>query len=146
VKSLIKDAKIITVGDYASGTSDRKLPSAGLDCKGYTKLAIIIKWAAIAAGAVTSVKLQHSDTTTDGDFADVATTAQTIADDYDNKITVIEALALTKRYYRILIDKDAANATAESAIGVLHGADVMPVTKPSEVAAELVVNPVSGTA
>lgn len=146
IKSILKDCKIITVGDYASASADRKLPTAGLDCNGFTKLCIIIKWATIAAGAVTSVKLQHSDTTTDGDFADVATSAQTIADDYDNKITVIEALFLTKRYYRILIDKDAANNTAESAVALLHGVDKFPVTQPAEVAGELIINPTSGTA
>jgi hypothetical protein len=146
LKALTKDCKIITAADYASGTADVKGPTAGIDVSGFTAIAFIVKWAAIAAGAVTSIKLQHSDTTTDGDFADVATSAQTVADDADNKIHVIEALQLTKKYYRLYIDKDAANAVAGSAIAILHGTQKFPVTQPSEVASELIVVPTSGTA
>lgn len=148
IKSLIKDVAWVTAGDYASASADRKLPLTGVDTKNFTGIFFLIKWATIAAGAVTSVKLQHSDTTTDGDFVDVATSAQAVADSDDNKITLIEALALTKRYYRILIDKDAANATAESVVAGLTGAHKLPVTQASEVlfGGELIINPTTGTA
>lgn len=146
LKSVLKDCKVITALDYASGSADRKGPTAGIDLSGFTGIAFIIKWATIAASAVTSVKVQHSDTTTDGDFADLATSAQTIADDYDNKITVIEVQAPLKRYIRLYVDKDATNATAESAVAVLTGAQKLPVTQPAEVAGELMVSPASGTA
>lgn len=147
IKSLLKDVSWVTAGDYASAAADRKLPLTGVDTKNFTGIFFLIKWATIAVGAVTSVKLQHSDTTTDGDFTDVATSLQAVVDSDDNKITIIEALELTKRYYRILIDKDAVNATAESAVAGLTGAHKLPVSQASEVlfGGELITNPQTGT-
>lgn len=53
--------------DYAATTK-----GAAVDLQGFNSAAIIVQSGVITAAGVYDVKLQESDTTTDGDFTDVA--------------------------------------------------------------------------
>lgn len=146
VKSIFKDCKMVPAADYASGTTDVKGPTAGVDTKGFDTIEFVLHVAAVATGATTSVKLQHSDDTTDGNFADIAGTSQTIADDDDNQLFVLSLEKPVKRYVRLYIDKDATNAVGASAVAYLSNAETKPVTQPTGVQGEFFVSPASGTA
>lgn len=146
MKSLLKDCKIVRAGNYASGTTDVKAPLLGVDTTGGGPVSFLVDLATIAAGAVTTVKLQHSDDTTDGNFADIAGTAQTVAADDDNGYKVLELLEPSKKYVRCYIDKDGANAVGASVTAILWNAGSAPAVQPSGVAGELHVAAVSGTA
>lgn len=104
---------------YASGSADRE--GAVIDTKGYAGVLILVHFATIAAGAVTSIKAQQGAAADLSDAADLAGTAQSIADDDDDKVFWID-LKASERYVRVVVDKDATNATAESAVAVLYGA------------------------
>ena len=146
VKTIFKDCKIVTAGTYATGTADVKLPTTGVDTKGYDVAEFVLHLATIAAGAVTTAKVQQSDDTTDGNFSDLEGTSQTIADDDDNGVKIFTIVKPTKRYLRLYVDKDASNAVGASALCYLHGAEIKPVTQASDVAGELHVTPAEGTA
>ncbi len=143
--NLGKNAKISSALDYASGSADRN--GAILDMQGYEGVLMIVKFAAIAAGAVTSIKAQQDTASGGGTMADLAGTGISVAADDDNQIFVIDLYKPTERYVRLVIDKDAANATAESAIYVQYESRKEANNNVTDaVTYELHVSPAEGTA
>ena len=130
VQSFAKDVKIVPCLSYVSASTDRN--SEVIDTAGYDKCTIVVHFAAIATNAVTQMYLAHADAASDENTltsgANVATSAQTIADSDDNKVKYMEFIP-TKRYYQLTMDKDATNACAESAIAYLYRAQNVPVTQ-----------------
>jgi hypothetical protein len=122
----ITDVKITTALDYVSGTADRN--GAILDMADYRGVLMIVKFATIAPGATTSVKAQQDTAVGGGTMADLLGTGITVVDDDDNQIFVIDLYEPAERYVRLVVDKDAANATGESAVYVQYGSRKRPVT------------------
>jgi hypothetical protein len=123
--------RMVPILSYASGTADRT--STVIDTKGFDAFCVVTHLAAIAAGAVTNIYLQHADAATDNNTltsgADVVGTSITVADDDDNELKYIDVRKTTKRYYQLVVNKDATNAVAESAAVYLYGAHELPVTQ-----------------
>lgn len=144
--NLSADVKVTTALDYASGSADRN--GVTLDMLGYEGVLIIVKFATIATGAVTAIKAQQGAASNLSDAADLAGTGRAVADDDDNQIFQIDIFKPTERYVRLVIDKDASNATAESAIYIQYGAHKLPVSNnvTDAVTTELHVSPAEGTA
>lgn len=138
--------KISTALDYASGTADRN--GTILDMKGFEAVMIIVKMATIAAGATTSMKVQQGADSDLSDAADLEGSAITIADDDDDQIFICDLVKPTERYVRVVMDKDAANATAESAVYAQYDPREKPVTQTvaDEVTYERLISPDEGTA
>lgn len=151
------DIRIVPILTYASGTSDRT--SAVIDTKGYDGFFIAVHYTAIAAGAVLDHYLQHADaasnSTTLTSGADVAGTSLTVAEDQDNTVKYIDVKSPVKRFYQLVINNDATNATAQSAVAYLYrNSSQAPVTHATgsgtsegsaAVAGEQFVSPISGT-
>lgn len=142
--NIYDDAEVVDVLDYASGTADRN--GATIDTQGFEGVAFIVKFATIASSAVTSIKAQSGDASNMSDAADLEGTAQSIADDDDNQVFVIDVKRPKERYVRLVVDKDGTNACAESAVAILYGAQTKPTTKDSDVNGESFVSPAEGTA
>lgn len=132
MRSLVKDTKLVTAAEYASGTATTKCPATGIDTNGFDSACFILALAAIATGAATSFKIQESDTAVDdAGFTDITgATAATIADDDDGQNRRVEVKP-TKRYVRALLTKDAANAVGATVLCQLFNADEVPVTQPA---------------
>jgi hypothetical protein len=146
IKNLSAEAKISKALAYASANADRT--GAILDMKGFEGVLMVVQFAVIAAGAATTIKAQQDDAVGGGTMADLLGTGQTVADDDDDQIFIIDLVKPLKRYVRLYIDKDAANATAESAIYIQYGARTEPVvqTVANLVTYERHVSPAEGTA
>lgn len=144
--SLSQDVKITTALDYASAATDRN--GATLDMQGFEGVLMIVKFATIAASAVTAIKAQQGAESDLSDAADLAGTGQTVADDDDNQVFVIDLKNPTERYVRLVVDKDGTNATAESAVYIQYGAKKLPISNnvANAVTTELHVSPAEGTA
>lgn len=144
--NLSANGKVTTALDYASGSADRN--GVTLDMLGFEGVLMIVKFAAIATGAVTHIKAQQGAASGMGDAADLAGTRQNVADDDDNQIFMIDLFKPTERYVRLFVDKDASNATAESAVYIQYGAHKLPVSNnvADAVTTELHVSPAEGTA
>lgn len=140
------DVKISTALDYASGSADRN--GATLDMIDYRGVLMIVKFATIAAGATTSIKAQQGAESDLSDAADLEGTGQSVAADDDDQIFFIDLYEPEERYVRVVVDKDAANATAEDAIYIQYGSRKRPVTNTvtDEVTFERHATPDEGTA
>jgi hypothetical protein len=141
---LSEDVKITSALDYASGTADRS--GATLDMKGYDGVLMVVKLATVAAGAVTSIKAQQGAASNLSDAADLAGTAQSIADDDDNEVYYIDLYQPRERYVRLVVDKDGSNACAESAVYIQYKGRTAPTTHAAGVTGEGHVAPAEGTA
>ncbi len=144
--NLSKNVKITTALDYASGSADRT--GAILDMSGYEGVLVIVKFAVIATGAVTKIKMQQDTAVAMGAAADLAGTGIDVADDDDNQVFAIDLYKPLERYVRLYVDKDATNATAESAVYIQYknrkGAIDNNIT--DAVTTETHVSPAEGTA
>ena len=135
----------MTVGlAYASGTADRN--GATLDMKGFDGVLIAVSLAAVAAGAVTSIKAQQGSESDLSDAADLAGTGVAIAADDDGEVKYIDVWQPRERYVRVVVDKDTSNACAESALYIQYKADIAPTTHATGVEGEAHVAPAEGTA
>lgn len=157
LRQFSKSIKKVPILSYSSGTSDRS--SAVIDTMGFDGFFIAIHNAAVNNSAVADYYLQHADaasnSTTLTSGADVSTSSQTIATDSDDKLMWIEVINPTKRYYQLVVNNDATNATAQSAVAYLWRGDELPVTdatgsgtsggSAAVVTGESMIHPSSGT-
>lgn len=131
---------------YASGTADRN--GITIDTAGYEAAKIVVHVHSVAAGATTSVKVQQGAASNMSDAADLEGTSISIADDDDGQVFIIGLIRPRERYIRVVVDKDASNATAESATVELYGRRVRPslASVTDETTVETHVSPAEGTA
>lgn len=144
--NLSKQVKITKALDYASGSADRS--GATLDMQGYEGVLMVVQFAAVATGAVVSIKAQQDTASGMGTAADLAGTSITVADDDDNQIFVLDVYRPQERYVRVVVDNDATNASAQSAVYYQYGATDLPVSNnvTDAVTTETHISPAEGTA
>lgn len=100
-----------------------------IDTNGFESVAFIINTGAIASAGDFTAKVQESDTTTDGDFTNVAagdligTLPATLTADGSFKQSYIGH----KRYVRLVATKNGGTSIAAGAVAVLGGAHRRPV-------------------
>lgn len=124
---LSSDTKITQALPFLAASAALDRDGAGLDMQGYEGVLMLVQFADIAMGATTTIKAQQSDD--DGvadDYSDLEDTGIAVADDDDGQIFWLD-IKPTKRFVRIVIDKDAANATNECAIYLQYGPSARPV-------------------
>lgn len=141
--------KVVTVramAPQAAGTSDT-LTSSNVLCAGYGAFRVIVGFGAIVSGAVTTFKVQHSDTTTDGDFSDISGSAISVADTADNTLIISDWIRTAKKYVRFKITRATQNATIDLGLVELYEPNSLPVTQDATVSTlETAAFPTNGTA
>lgn len=130
---------------FTGSAATTDLTSEAVDMSGFEAAQFIVGFGAITTGAVTSTKVQQCDTS-GGSYADLAGTAQTVADDDDNQIFVSDIIHPTERYLKHVVDRGTQNAVVDFLIVIQYGASKVPVTQPSTTTAETHVSPAEGTA
>jgi hypothetical protein len=135
--SSTKFVPAVTVTAGAAGTTS--IAGTAIDTVSFGGVAFIVQLGAIVTGAVTSIKVQESDTFGSG-YTDVAGLSLTIADNDDEKIRVLDYRRPKKRYVLLVVSRATQNATV-SAIAALYNAREQ-VT--AQVAATTVVAGISG--
>jgi hypothetical protein len=129
----------------SAGTTD--LTSEPVDTAGYEGVRFICGFGAITTNAVTSTKARQGAASDMGDGADLAGTAQTVADSADNKIVITDIFRPQERYVDHVIDRGTQNAVVDFLIVELYGTRKTPVTQDATVAgAEVHSSPDEGTA
>lgn len=142
-------AKVTTALDFLAASAAVDRNGAGLDMAGFDGVLMIVKMADIAAGAATTIKAQQSsDNGVTDAYSDLEDTGIAIADDDDDQVFVIDLVKPVKRWVRVVVDKDAANATNECALYLQYGPRDLPVaqTVADEVTYERHVSPDEGVA
>ncbi len=145
--NLSKNVKItpaILPSEGVAGTTD--LNGAILDMQGFEGVLIEVVFGVITSGAVTSIKAQQDTDSAGGTMADLAGTAQTIADTDDDKTFYIDLYRPQERYVRLVVDRATQNAVVSSATYIQYGARVAPTTHGTNVSGETHVSPAEGTA
>lgn len=145
--NLSKNTKIsqaITVTAGAAGTTD--INGATLDMQDYEGVWMVVTFGAITANAVTSIKAQQGAQSDLSDAADLAGTAQTIADTDDEKTFYIDLYKPAERYVRLVVDRGTQNAVVASAEYIQYEPRKAPTSHGSNVSGETHVSPSEGTA
>ncbi|MBI5035571.1 MAG: hypothetical protein HZB51_34195 [Chloroflexi bacterium] len=145
--NLFKEAKFvraITPTEGVAGATD--INGAVCDMSGYDSVAMLVCFGAITAGAVTSIKAQQGALSNGTDMADLEDTAQTVADDDDEQMFIIDLHRPKEEYVRVTVDRGTQNAVVTEAWYILYNGRQHPVTQPTGVNGELHVSPAEGTA
>ncbi len=100
-----------------------------VDRKGFESVALVINSGAIAGDGLYAPKLQHSDTTTDGDFTDVDAKflIGTLPAALEANSAVKQGYIGHKRYIRVVLTKTSGTSVAAGAVAVLGDANARPV-------------------
>ena len=128
------DRKYVRALAWASGTADRN--GAILDTSGWHEIEVVANVGTVAAGATTRIRVDCDSDSAMGSASEIDGASMDIVDDDDGQVFVIPLEHVPERYIRVVIDKDASNACAESVNYVLHG----PTTTPQTTAVTDVIN------
>jgi hypothetical protein len=129
-----KNQIAIPTNSRTAGTSNINGPST--DLFGFNCAVLMIEMGAIAATAVTKIKVQDSD---DGStWADLADAEITVAADDDNDVFMLELTHPLERYVRAVVERGTANATVAAGRWFLGHSYAEPVSQPSDVQTLLV--------
>jgi len=140
----VKISSAITPTAGAAGTSD--INGATLDMQGFDGVLMVVRFGAITSGAVTSIKAQQDTDSGAGTMADLAGTAQTIADTDDDKTFYIDLYKPRERYVRLVVDRGTQNAVVASAEYIQYCTHLAPTTHGTNVSGETHISPAEGTA
>ncbi len=111
-------------GPVAAGTGAIN-DATGVDCSGYERATFFVAWGAITASGVQSIDVYQSDD--DGvvdSYSRMLVTRVTVADDDDDKITMVEIYRPLKRWLRIVVNRATQNSAVELAWCVLSDPSV----------------------
>lgn len=145
--NLYKNVKISTAITPAAGVAAQSAISGTiLDMSGYEGVLVLVRMGAITSAAVTSIKMQQDTAVAMGAAADLLGTSQTIADDDDNEIFVIDLFRPQERYVRVYVTRGTQDAVIASAEYIQYGPKAAPVTQASGTSGETHVSPIEGTA
>ena len=123
----------IAIAATTGGTSD--VNGAQADMDGYRNIRFTVVFGTIAANAVTSLQMQHRDSTT-GTWEDVGDEL-TVPVDGDNEAFQIDLAVVTKRYVRGTVDRGTGNAAIAIALYDKYNPKDMPVDRPATVTSAL---------
>jgi hypothetical protein len=113
------------------------------NCEG---VLFIVSFGTITASAVTSIKLTQCDTS-GGSYADLAGTAQTVADTHDNKTFYLDVVRPREQFLKLVVDRGTANAVVGPIIAIKYGCGNQPTTQGTNVqGGETFLWPAEGTA
>lgn len=122
-------SNVNVVASLVPAVQTATLKGGTVDTQGYGTALMVVNTGAIASSGDYAIAMQESDTTTDGDFADVET-----ADLIGTMPATLEASTIyrqayigTKRYLRAVITKDSGTSIAADAAFVLGDPHLAPV-------------------
>jgi hypothetical protein len=130
IGNFAQDVKIVPILSYADANADRT--SEVIDTAGFGRYCVVVHFAAVHNSVTEDIYLTSSDVADDENTlnsgANVANSSQTVAGTDDNKAKYIDFIP-EKRYYQLVVNKDATNASAESAMAYLYHAKTKDVTQ-----------------
>jgi hypothetical protein len=142
----LNDCKVVPILPIVAAASADRTSSA-IDTDGFEGCAIVVTFGAIAADAVTDIYVSEAEASNLSGKATLAGTSQTVADDDDDQVFIIDIKRPKKRYLALEVNKDATNNTVESAVAILYNSQKRPTANTSQatVNGEFFVSPVAGT-
>ena len=94
--------------------------ATGVDCSGYDRCTFFVGWGVITAAGVQSIEVHRSSDDGAGDaYTALLGTKVTVADDDDNKITMVEVYRPGENFLKVVINRATQNSVVEMALCVL---------------------------
>lgn len=145
LSDVVTPVSAITATQGIAGVTN--LDGAACDMDGYESVLIIVQFGDIAAGAVTSVKVQQDTASSFAAAADLLGSAQTVVDTADGKMVLIDIQRPTEQFIRVNVLRATFAATV-SAVYLKYGPRARPVTHAtaSVLSRETFIAPAEGTA
>lgn len=130
----------------AAGTTD--VNSDIIDMANFDGVMFVTALGTLTSTAVTSVKLQQDTDVAGGTMADLEGSAQSFADDDDDKIVVHDLYKPLERYVRVVVDRGTANAVINSIVAIQYQGSKAPCTNDATTvkALKTLISPAQGTA
>ncbi len=147
MQNLTKNTKVSTAVTPAAGVAAQTaINGSTLDMAGFESVKMQIRMGVITGSAVTSVKAQQGDESDLSDAADLLGTSQTIADDDDNEIFIIDLVKPAKRYVRLVVSRATQDAVVAEGHYEQYNGKKAPETQGTGVNVEVHISPAEGTA
>ena len=148
MQNLISNVKLTQCSSTDAGVAaTTAIKGSAIDMSDYETCLFVVPFGTITAGAITSIKVQESVDTTDGNFVDLAGTSVTVADSADNTTFYVEVTKPLKRYLRIYVSRGTQNAVVGATIAIQGCGRVKPSVQDTTISGgELWVSPSEGTA
>jgi hypothetical protein len=104
------------------------LKGSAVDTQGFGSALMVVNTGAIASDGLYDIKMQESDTTTDGDFTDVAAAdlRGELPDTLEASTVYRQGYIGSKRYVRAVITKQSGTSIVAGAVFVLGHAALAP--------------------
>jgi hypothetical protein len=117
------------VASLAPAVQSATLKGGAVDTAGYRSVLMVVNTGAIASAGDYTMAMQHSDTTTDGDFSAVtdADLLGDLPDTLDEATVYRQGYIGKKRYVRAVITKNSGTSIAAGAVFVLGDPHIAPV-------------------
>jgi hypothetical protein len=127
MKDTFHDTKV--AASLAPAAQAATLKGAAVDLQGFGSALMVVNTGAVVGAGDYSIAIQHSDTTTDGDFANVtaADLLGTIPATLEDTKTYRQSYIGKKRYVRAVITKAGGTSIAAGAVFVLSDPALAPV-------------------
>lgn len=105
------------------------LKGSAVDTRGFGSALMAVTTGAVAGSGDYSLTMQHSDTTTDGDFSNVAAAdlLGVVPATLEDSKTYRQGYIGKKRYVRAVITKNSGTSIAAGAVFILSGPAIAPV-------------------
>lgn len=140
----VKISTAITPTAGVAGATD--INGSTLDMAGFDGVLMLCRMGTITAGAVTGIRAQQDTDSGMGTAADLAGSAQTIADTDDDKTFYIDLYRPAERYVRLVVDRATQNAVVASAEYIQYKGQKGAITHGTGVSGEALISPAEGTA
>ena len=126
--SNVKFEDMIAHANRSAGTAD--INGITTDMNGFEGCLINLEMGAITASAVTTLKVQESDSSTAG-WTDIDGAEISISPTEDNAYVRIDVANIRKRYLRGVVERATANATVRAAQYIKYNASFLPTSQPA---------------
>ena len=135
MQTLLDNARFeeaIAQANRAAG--DDNVNGIAADMKGYEGVAARVEFGSISSNAVTAVKMQEASIATgaDADWADVEDLEVTVPHNHDDNYVTLDMPNIRKRYARVVVERDTANAAIRSAQYIKYRPSFAPTTQPAD--------------
>lgn len=147
-RALGPDIKVIDNAVAATAAGATAVNGATIDMAGYEGVVFIVRFGALTATQVTSLKAQQDSDSGGGTMADLlGSKTANLADGDSGKSLMLDIFRPAKRYVRCVVNRGTANAVIEGGIAILYGGSSRPAANPSTIVSfETHVSPAEGTA
>lgn len=115
----------------AQAAGQTTVNSSSIDMAGFSSAIFVVAMGAITAGAATACKLQGSDD--DTNWSDLYGTSQSVPDDGDNKLYLMEIPKPRHRYLRAVVTRATQDSVVDAIVAVQSNASTLPTTHDSSV-------------